>query len=72
MLSVRDEFKMIKKGYEQIYDSSIAYGMKKYLKAEQEKARMREYVDTLKKENKELKKQIEDMEIHCKELIETD
>ena len=69
LVSVRDEFKMIKEGLKQLYDSSIAYGMKKALKADQEKTKMRETKKALEKENKELKRQIDEMEEQCKLLV---
>ena len=53
---------MFKDGLKQLYDSSIAYGMKKALKADQAKTEMNERIKALEKENKELKKQIEELE----------
>ena len=69
LVTVRDEFRMFKNGLKQLYDSSIAYGMKKALKADQAKSEMNEKIKTLKKENKELKKRIEELEEEAEELI---
>ena len=63
---------MFKNGLKQLYDSSIAYGMKKALKADQAKSEMNEKIKTLKKENKELKKRIEELEEEAEQLIQSD
>ena len=59
---VRDEVRMVKKTLQGLYDSSIAYGMKKALVAEQGKADMHTKIKLLEKENKELEKQSAEME----------
>ena len=53
---------MVKKALYSLYDSSIAYGMKKALVAEQSKAEMHQKIKQLEKENKDLEKQSADME----------
>ncbi len=39
-MRVRDEIKMTVQAYQTLYESSIAYGMRKALQAEQKKAEM--------------------------------
>ena len=56
-MRVRDEVRMGKKALQGLYDSSIAYGMKKALVAEQSKADMQSKIKLLEKENKELERQ---------------
>ena len=63
---------MFKDGLKQLYDSSIAYGMKKALKADQAKTEMNEKIKTLKKENKELKKRIEELEAEADAQVQND
>jgi dynein light intermediate chain len=40
LVRVRDEIKMTVQAYQTLYESSIAYGMRKALQAEQKKAEM--------------------------------
>lgn len=62
LVRVRDEVRMVKKTLQGLYDSSIAYGMKKALVAEQRKADMQTRIKLLEKENKELERQSAEME----------
>ena len=62
LLRVRDEFRMFKHALQSLYDSSIAYGLKKALNAEQSKAAMDQKIKDLVKENKELSRKIDDLE----------
>lgn len=54
LLRVRDEVRMTKEALQGLYDSSIAYGLKKALVAEQAKKDMHAKIAMLEKENKEL------------------
>lgn len=49
---------MMKSALQSLYDSSISYGMKKALVAEQSKSEMNLKIKALEKENKELGRQI--------------
>ena len=49
---------MVKRSLQQLYDSSIAYGLKKALIAYQSKTDMHDRIKALKKENNELRKRI--------------
>ena len=53
---------MFKSALQGLYDSSIAYGIKKALIGEQEKEQMKNRQLQLEKDNKELGYQIEDLE----------
>ena len=53
---------MMKKAYKGLYDSSIAYGMKKALVAEQSKSDMQARIQQLEKQNKELEARTAKME----------
>ncbi len=53
---------MMKKAYKSLYDSSIAYGMKKALVAEQSKADMQARIQLLEKQNRELEGRTATME----------
>ena len=46
LLRVRDEIRMTLAAYQTLYESSIAFGMRKALQAEQGKADMEQKVDT--------------------------
>lgn len=72
LVTIRNEFSMFKDALKQLYDSSIAYGMKKALKADQAKTEMNDRIKTLKKENKELKKRIEELEAESEALVAND
>ena len=62
MVRVRDEARMVKRSLQQLYDSSIAYGLKKALIAYQSKTDMHDRIKALKKENNELRKKIGSLE----------
>ena len=53
---------MLKSSLQQLYDSSIAYGLKKALISYQSKTDMHDQIKALKKENNELKKTIAALE----------
>lgn len=57
LLRVRDEVRMSKESLQGLYDSSIAFGLKKALIAEQSKKDMHARIALLEKENKELEAQ---------------
>ena len=69
LVRVRDEQKMNIQHYQTLYESSIAYGMRKALMAEQSKSDMENRIKSLEKENEELKQEIEDKEKEIEEMI---
>ena len=58
LVRVRDEARMVKSSLQALYDSSIAYGLKKALIAYQSKTDMHDRIKALQKENNELRKNI--------------
>ena len=62
LVRVRDEFRMVKETLQSLYDSSIAYGLKKALIGESSKETMKNKQLALEKENKDLGYQIEELE----------
>ena len=69
LVRVRDEARMVKRALQQLYDSSIAYGLKKALIAYQSKTDMHDSIKALKKENNELRKTIARLEDDEQTLI---
>ena len=60
---------MLKSSLQQLYDSSIAYGLKKALIAYQSKTDMHDKIKALKKENNELRKNIAGLEQEEADII---
>lgn len=60
---------MLKSSLQQLYDSSIAYGLKKALIAYQSKTDMHDKIKALKKENNELRKTISSLEEQEADII---
>ena len=65
MLRVRDELKMTLIAYQTLYESSIAFGIRKALKAEQGKAEMETYIQQLEGQKARLEKEVSDLEVQC-------
>ena len=68
LVRARDEIKMTIQAYQTLYESSIAYGMRKALIAEQWKNQMQTQIksledrcESLNRENKQMEQEIEDM-----------
>lgn len=61
LLRVRDEMHMTTEAYQALYCSSIAFGMRKALQAEQGKSDLQQDVDELKADKVELEHQIVDL-----------
>ena len=58
LLRVRDEIRMTIAAYQTLYESSVAFGMRKSLMSEQGKADMEEEINGLKKEKRDLEQQV--------------
>ena len=58
MLRVRDELRMTLMAYQTLYESSIAFGIRKALKAEAGKAEMEAYISKLELEKTKLDKEV--------------
>ena len=61
LLRVRDEIRMTIAAYQTLYESSIAFGMRKALQAEQGKADMETRIKQLEAEKKELERQVQEL-----------
>lgn len=55
---VRDEIRMTIAAYQTLYESSVAFGMRKALMAEQGKSDMEQLIKNLEAEKKDLEKQV--------------
>lgn len=58
MYRVRDEIRMTIAAYQTLYESSVAFGMRKSLMSEQGKADMEENIEQLEKDKRELEQQV--------------
>ena len=58
MVRVRDEIKMTIQAYQALYESSIAYGMRKALMAEQKKNEMQTNITQLRQSCDELESEV--------------
>ena len=61
-MRVRDEIKMTIQAYQTLYESSIAYGMRKALMAEQKKNEMQTNIVQLKQASEELDAEVQRLE----------
>mmetsp|Transcript_11740 Transcript_11740/g.37315 ORF Transcript_11740/g.37315 Transcript_11740/m.37315 type:complete len:401 (+) Transcript_11740:164-1366(+) len=69
LLRVRDEMRMTIAAYQTLYESSVAFGMRKALQTEQGKADMEARIQQLEGENKELERLVHEWKMKC-EMIE--
>ena len=69
-MRVRDEVKMTILAYQTLYESSIAYGMRKAMQAEQAKAEKLNKIASLKQICHENNEQISKLKNHILDLIE--
>ena len=60
-MRVRDEIRMTIAAYQTLYESSIAFGMRKALQAEQGKADMEARIKQLEAEKKDLERQVQEL-----------
>ena len=72
LVRVRDEIKMTIQAYQTLYESSIAYGMRKALMAEQRKNDMQNSIRQLEEECESLTKEVERLEVDIDETIKHD
>jgi len=68
LLRVRDEIRMTISCYQTLYESSIAFGMRKALQSEQNKVEMQSKVKTLEAEKRDLEKQVSEWKSKCDAL----
>jgi len=72
LLRVRDEIRMTIASYQTLYESSIAFGMRKALQAEQQKVEMQAKLKQLESEKRDLEKQVLEMKTKCEMLEKRD
>merc|ERR1719399_2612013 len=68
LLRVRDEIRMTIAAYQTLYESSVAFGMRKALQAEQGKAELETEIKTLEAEKKDFERQIQDLKSKCEAI----
>merc|ERR1712149_166095 len=61
LLRVRDELRMTVAAYQTLYESSVAFGMRKALQAEQGKTDMEAKIKQLEAEKKDLERQVQEL-----------
>lgn len=66
---VKDEIKMTIQAYQTLFESSIAFGMRKSLQAEQRKAEITGFIHELEDDNVQLKGDVEDLEHEINQLL---
>lgn len=69
LLRVRDEMRMTTSAYQTLYESAVAFGMRKALQAEQGRAELLSRIDTLEAEKGDLDKKYQEQLQRC-EMIE--
>lgn len=65
LLRVRDEIRMTLAAYRTLYESSVAFGMRKALHAEQSKVDMQATIRNLEREKEELERQVAELNTKC-------
>eukprot|EP00912_Choanoflagellata_sp_UC4_P000332 UC4_evm1s205 len=68
LLRVRDEIRMTIAAYQTLYESSVAFGMRKALQAEQGKTDMEKRIEDLENEKRELEAQVNQLKAKCDEI----
>ena len=68
LLRVRDEMRMTIAAYQTLYESSVAFGMRKALQAEQGKSDMESKIKSLETEKKELERNVQELKAKCEAI----
>jgi len=68
LLRVRDEFRMTIAQYQTLYESSIAFGMRKALMAEQRKAELDDRIKQLGEKKIELERKVSELKDRCAKI----
>ncbi|XP_009872548.1 PREDICTED: axonemal dynein light intermediate polypeptide 1 [Apaloderma vittatum] len=68
LLRVRDEIQMTIAAYQTLYESSVAFGVRKALQAEQGKADMEKRIAELEGQKQELERQVSEEKAKCKAI----
>nr|XP_057909136.1 axonemal dynein light intermediate polypeptide 1 [Doryrhamphus excisus] len=65
LLRVRDEIQMTISAYQTLYESSVVFGMRKALQAEQGKVDMQQKIQDLESEIQDLSRQLNEKKVEC-------
>eukprot|EP01065_Artemidia_motanka_P037030 TRINITY_DN4518_c0_g1_i1.p2 TRINITY_DN4518_c0_g1~~TRINITY_DN4518_c0_g1_i1.p2 ORF type:complete len:227 (+),score=71.44 TRINITY_DN4518_c0_g1_i1:65-745(+) len=68
LLRTRDEMRMTINNFRTLYESSVAFGMRKALQAEQQKADMLQDIRQLEKDCDDLRAQVEELTERCEQV----
>jgi dynein light intermediate chain len=68
LVRVRDEIRMTIAAYQTLYESSIAFGMRKALQAEHGKAELEHKVSKLESEKRDLEQQVNEQKSRCDQI----
>ncbi|XP_026172893.1 axonemal dynein light intermediate polypeptide 1 [Mastacembelus armatus] len=68
LLRVRNEIQMTMAAYQTLYESSVAFGIRKALQAEQGKTDMEKRISDLENEKHDLKKQLNEQKAKCEAI----
>ncbi|XP_065843740.1 33 kDa inner dynein arm light chain, axonemal-like [Oscarella lobularis] len=68
LLRVRNEIRMTIAAYQTLYESSVAFGMRKALQAEQGKVDMEKKIKELEEDKKELEKNLQESKNRCEAI----
>eukprot|EP00927_Polykrikos_kofoidii_P060636 TRINITY_DN55578_c0_g1_i1.p1 TRINITY_DN55578_c0_g1~~TRINITY_DN55578_c0_g1_i1.p1 ORF type:complete len:236 (+),score=57.53 TRINITY_DN55578_c0_g1_i1:130-837(+) len=72
LLRVRDEIRMTMCAYQSLYESSIAFGMRKALQAEQRRNQYNAKMRSLNNENRKLRTEVEELEKKIEQIEKTE
>mmetsp|Transcript_3818 Transcript_3818/g.5825 ORF Transcript_3818/g.5825 Transcript_3818/m.5825 type:complete len:153 (-) Transcript_3818:35-493(-) len=72
LLRVRDELRMTIQAYQTLYESSIAYGMRKALQAEQWREETKNAITDLENESENLQQEVQELEKEIQALDESE
>mmetsp|Transcript_100810 Transcript_100810/g.194912 ORF Transcript_100810/g.194912 Transcript_100810/m.194912 type:complete len:233 (+) Transcript_100810:49-747(+) len=72
LLRVRDEIRMTICAYQSLYESSIAFGMRKALQAEQRRNKHNKTMKELMVANRKLKEEVEELEVKIAQIQKTE
>ncbi|KAG5271406.1 hypothetical protein AALO_G00179370 [Alosa alosa] len=68
LLRVRDEIRMTIAAYQTLYESSVAFGMRKALQAEQDKSDTEKKIAGLEMEKRDLERQVNEQKAKCEAI----
>ena len=68
LLRVRDEMRMTIAAYQTLYESSVAFGMRKALQTEQGKSDMEQHIQQLEAESRDLERQVGEWRVKCESV----